>query len=523
MTRIMTAVLFALLLSAFSSSRVTAQTTINAASCAASDVQAALNSVSADDTTVVIPAGNCTWTSAVTYNQVRSTTIQGQTTCTGTPASSCTDNTVITDSVSGDSGALVVITALNKSFRLTGITIMGGNSNQWSGAVRVSGRSQQVRIDHVHFLNIANVAISTNGVLGVLDHDIFDINNNQQGWRPLNTSWNGLGQSGDNSWAADTGFGTNAFFFLEDSTVNGVGQQGGAINDCFSGGRYVVRHNLLNNSSVQGHTTGHAGDDRGCRAQEFYLNTMPAPAGGIIAFNAVDLESGPAMVWGNTAANYSNFITAHVKRADNRTYSQSPPPNAWGYCGTAFNGTGSAWDQNQNTSTGYACLDQLGRGKGDYLSGLFPNKVNTAQGNQIAWTRQSLEPAYEWNNTWSCPSCGGNFWANYDPSTQANRDYFLGHSNSGCPTNPTSTCATGVGMGTLANRPTSCTTNSVSYPAGNNPGVGYWATDTNTLYVCTATNTWTVYYTPYTYPHPLTQATQPAVLSAPTNLVTSIH
>ena len=31
----------------------------------------------------------------------------------------------------------------------------------------------------------------------------------------------------------------------------------------------------------------------------------------------------------------------------------------------------------------------------------------------------------------------------------------------------------------------------------------YFATDTNTLYKCTATNTWTSYYTPYTYPHPL--------------------
>ena len=66
----------------------------------------------------------------------------------------------------------------------------------------------------------------------------------------------------------------------------------------------------------------------------------------------------------------------------------------------------------------------------------------------------------------------------------------------------------GTGHGTLANRPTTCTT-----------GVGYWATDQGNwnasgvagprgysngqLYVCTATNTWTLSYTPYTYPHPL--------------------
>lgn len=68
----------------------------------------------------------------------------------------------------------------------------------------------------------------------------------------------------------------------------------------------------------------------------------------------------------------------------------------------------------------------------------------------------------------------------------------------------------GVGCGTLANRPATCTT-----------GVGYWATNqscsdlsgmvganpttpiSGTLYKCTATNTWEPYYTPYTYPHPL--------------------
>ena len=59
-----------------------------------------------------------------------------------------------------------------------------------------------------------------------------------------------------------------------------------------------------------------------------------------------------------------------------------------------------------------------------------------------------------------------------------------------------------MGFGTLANRPTTCTTNSLE-PGG---GVGYFATDqgaSGTLYRCSATNTWTVHYTPYAYPHPL--------------------
>ena len=58
--------------------------------------------------------------------------------------------------------------------------------------------------------------------------------------------------------------------------------------------------------------------------------------------------------------------------------------------------------------------------------------------------------------------------------------------------NPSFDGTTGVGVGPLANRPATCT-----------KGVAYWATDTKTLYKCTATNVWTEYYRPYTYPHPL--------------------
>jgi hypothetical protein len=68
----------------------------------------------------------------------------------------------------------------------------------------------------------------------------------------------------------------------------------------------------------------------------------------------------------------------------------------------------------------------------------------------------------------------------------------------------------GMGAGPLASRPSTCT-----------KGTGYWATNqsctnltgmvganpstpiSGTLYKCTSTDTWTAYYTPYTYPHPL--------------------
>ena len=55
--------------------------------------------------------------------------------------------------------------------------------------------------------------------------------------------------------------------------------------------------------------------------------------------------------------------------------------------------------------------------------------------------------------------------------------------------------------------------------------MAYFATDANSglggLYICTASNTWTAVYEPYTYPHPLTNGgseTSSGSPAAPTNL-----
>jgi MYXO-CTERM domain-containing protein len=99
---------------------------------------------------------------------------------------------------------------------------------------------------------------------------------------------------------------------------------------------------------------------------------------------------------------------------------------------------------------------------------------------------QALEPVYEWLDTWTAvPGYPLHVFDVYDSADlAANRDYYQ--------YTTTFDGSSGVGSGTLAMRPASCM-----------PLVAYWATDTNTLYQCTSANTWTTYYSPYVYPHPL--------------------
>jgi len=148
-----------------------------------------------------------------------------------------------------------------------------------------------------------------------------------------------------------------------------------------------------------------------------------------------------------------------------------------------------------NTGDGFAiyrvlvALDQPGRGKGDLLAGNPP--VNTVTGGSN-WPHQALEPIYAWNNTVNGSQV--NVRSGY-PTLKENRDYY----------NQTASFdgTVGVGVGTLADRPKTCTPGRDIATGGTAPGVAYWASDANTLYVCTAPDTWSVYYKPYTYPHPL--------------------
>jgi hypothetical protein len=507
MLRIIKWMLVALLLSVLWGERGQA-TTVSAASCSQANVQSAL-SQAVDGDTVMIPAGTCTWTSTVSVSG-KAITVMGAGSQSIVGGG---DVTVILDGVSHsptDNPMLSISASTGQSLRLSAITFKSGSGNpgSFNGAIRISGSTTSLRVDHSHF-QVGPIQLDVGGPVGVIDHCIFDNGINpgsvSNAVRVEHSSWLGVGSFGDKSWADASTLGSSRFLYIESNIING-----GFVNDCINGGRYVIRHNTINNATVQEHSTGSGQRHRACRAWEDYQNTYVCATGctangsGAVNFDAHFMTSGTGVVWGNIVGQgYTNFVTLRNNRSNNQTYGQNATPGGWGYCGTAFNGTGSNWDENTNPQSGYACLDQIGRGVGDLLSGDFApfgsGVINTTTGT-IAWPHQAQEPIYEWLNTWSpVPNSPGQFWSVAGGAVlAADRDFYSFTNNF----NGT----TGVGSGLLSARPGTCT-----------PHVAYWAIDTNTLYQCLAANTWAVYYTPYTYPHPLTLGSG-TLPGPPTNL-----
>jgi hypothetical protein len=198
-------------------------------------------------------------------------------------------------------------------------------------------------------------------------------------------------------------------------------------------------------------------------------------------------------------ANTSNTLTMY--------YITSPP--------------GAIWQTNDQYQIHKALilLDQQGRGKCDLITGTNANNtVNSVTGTP-AWSHQALEPVYSWKDIYTSSSnvqTPVNTVGSVSHSIQANRDYY----NMNAAWTPGTPVTTGVAVGTHAQRIATgvgCTPGTDIAGGSNPPGVGFWESDTNTLYVCTATNTWTQYYQPYTYPHPLVSGATPTP-AAPTNL-----
>jgi hypothetical protein len=371
-------------------------------------------------------------------------------------------------------GNNVVITISSVTSNISNLIRVGGfnftGTGSGNGSIWFYGAHnlQNIRIDHNTFAQSAgSVGIligSTNESgrkWGVIDNNSFTGSNNFMGVGVLG--------GGESDWVAGL-MGSSNNLFIEDNTFNFTKQvdDGVGCTDIWSGSSVVVRHNNVHNCRILSHGVCHGGPVN----FEVYNNTVSTDDGYRLIHHQ---GSGEFIVFNNTLSNDHMALLYYRDCADN--------PEGCGTC----NGSDSS-DGNRapsGTYHGYPCYRQPGRDR-----------------------NLKMMPIYVWNNKVGSSKSDLGFEDAGSSCTHhvlANRDYYNAVSVN-AQTSPASPFngTTGMGFGTLANRPTTCKTTTEVADAGNG-GVGYFATDQGsqgTLYMCTATNTWTAHYQPYTYPHP---------------------
>lgn len=340
--------------------------------------------------------------------------------------------------------------------------------------------------------------------------------------------------SGGDQWRTGTVGSANALFF-EDSTCN-FGTRSDFTKSCVDNWRahaMVLRFNTIVGSNLRAHSYCHYGPE----VMEIYGNTISTES--VSSPGAWDIHlqgSGEQMVWGNVVSPQGSGSLVPIATQSYRSDSSNLPQ---GGCTVIADGTqtgaGTPSDPNDGNRSptssyyGYPYWHQPGRDGAGTLKPMYSFLNRTRGTNAIA--HLVVNNSGIW--TGSKANCGNTNSNRVNCHLQLNRDLYQETTSF--------TGASGVGVGTLANRPGVCTPTPESADVGNG-GVGYWATDQGSwnqstsnpkgsqfngadgvLYRCSAANTWTVAYTPYTYPHPLqtggtggTGSTTPP--SSPTNL-----
>ena len=429
---------------------VRAANVITAASPSLADVRVAIASANPGDT-VMVPAGAATWSGGAPFvNWTADLVLTRGINLIGAGI----DQTTITFSSPFGIGYQPSNAAFttDDSLRISGFTFKHSGSASWGagyaniclyGLYYTRGLAKN-RIDHIKINDTSAACLWVTGQMwGVADNCQFEYTNN-----PYCTVLIIIrGTGGDrNTWDNfPASFGTANNFYIEDCTSRGpIWFEGG------QGGRYCVRHNTFDATTeydifdMHGNQpAGGIGDNYATMVAEVYDNTFTNM---VRAHRLCAIRGGKVLVYNNALSGSglvgSSFLNSYEEYSDYRSPVNDPTTSI------------------QHPNDSY----------------LFNNTKNG-----IKFTELNISGTVDYNSTADAPYTPD---PPYRVVPQKDKDIWWEQSSfSG---------VSGVGVGPLATRPPSCTTE----------GVGWWATDQSILYRW-HNGVWGAFYTPYTYPHPL--------------------
>lgn len=459
-------VIFYLFFAVLLTSNAAATTYTVSGDCSASAVQTAINGASGGDIIDVTCTGTVTWSTGITLSGGKTLRGGGVKTGAGTTG---TWPLNINVTASGDSMIQVDNAASQAINRITGFKFSGTGNPAYIISVTGAGTGADgkgaFRVDNNYFNEVQHASrlIKTDGttgkMTGLVDHNAFyykSTSPDHYGNITYINTYMGTSEtcSGYDSWKRTIGFGSDDFVFYEDNYFLNT-----FLETSDGGGRVVVRYNehVVDYNAYMIGVDGHGADTGqtqscGIVANEVYNNTFTGDYFGQI----VDMRGGQWRVYNNTLA--SGILQINEYRLT------APSDLDWKACSGTF----------CCPTTPAQCNIQAPQ-ISDFAS-CYP-------------VLNQVQNTFLWNNIKDGSNTSPTFVddsATLKYYVALNRDYWM----------PTS--------GTEANLPATCTAGANTF---------YGATDSGKLWNCDTTNHWTLTYTPYTYPHPLTGETPAATVT----------
>lgn len=415
-------------------------------------------------------------------------------------------------------------------FRVTGFNINQGGITNGIYLLNATTTYEYIRIDNNTFTRTSDRGIYSAGTFaGVIDNNTFTNNGSGAGA----ASFYGLDGT---SWGLSRDFGKEYNIYFEDNTI--IDHADAGIHGSGQGGRYVSRYNTYTSDANMSSVNEFHGNQPGgsCLGEtncgnsstmvvEYYGNSWDI--GDDDVGNAIDQRGGQALIFfnkllsGGTSAMYAREEYADALWPLGAEYTQKVTNSyQWGnrqnssLFVTSINegencckAAAEAWQSTHDYGSDITCKKFTGDPNGYCWKSCSAGLCGATTG-----VSGSTEPTWSTTTIRNYLTDGGMQWLNMGVTNgiALNTDLWVQSATGVFNGTGDASAGGGVGCGTLAARPTTCTT-----------GVGYWATNqdcsnisdyvganpttpiSGTLYKCTATNIWEPYYTPYTYPHPL--------------------